>query len=82
MQGAPVWFRPIEPTAEWAYSAPRIAGLPSFSDEQAQVILEKGIGPNGISIRLPMHDYHLSRDDAQFIIAYLRSGGTGGQGKK
>ena len=73
LQGAAVWFRPVKPTANWAYSAPRLAGLPSFSDDQARTVLVKGIGPNGFAIRPPMHIYHLSSDDADAIIAYLRS---------
>ncbi len=73
LQGAAVWFRPIQPITEWAYSAPRLAGLPSFSDDQARTILEKGIGPNGLAIRLPMHMYHMSPEDSQAVIAYLRS---------
>ena len=68
----PVWLRPIEPIAEWAYSARLIAGLRSFANE-ARTVLEKGIGPDGLAIRLPMPTYHLSPDDAQAVIAYLRS---------
>jgi hypothetical protein len=77
LQGAAVWFRPIKPSANWAYSAPRLAGLPSFSDDQARTVLVKGIGPNGLAIRPPMHPYHLSPDDANAIIGYLRSGRKG-----
>jgi mono/diheme cytochrome c family protein len=73
LQGADVWFQPIAPMINWAYRAPRIAGLPTFSDEAAHQILEKGIGPNGYALRLPMHSYHLSNEDAADVIAYLRS---------
>lgn len=73
LQGAPVWFQPVEPISEWAYLAPRIAGLSNFSDEQARTILIQGLGPNGLAIRLPMHTYHLSPEDADAVIAYLRS---------
>lgn len=76
MQGAAVWFKPVAPITEWAYRAPGIAGLRSFSDDQARMILEKGIGPNGLALRLPMHTYHLSTEDAQAVIAYLRATGT------
>jgi hypothetical protein len=73
LHGADVWFQPITPMTDWAYRAPRIAGLSTFSDEAAHQILEKGIGPNGYTLRLPMHSYHLSNDDASAVIAYLRS---------
>lgn len=72
LQGAPIWFRPTKPVPNWGYWAPRLAGLPNFTDEQMRVILEQGIGPNGLPIRLPMHPYRLSAEDARAIIAYLR----------
>jgi len=73
LQGAALWFRPVQPMSDWAYSAPGIAGLMNFSDEQARTVLEKGIGPNGHAIRLPMHTYRLSPEDSQAVISYLRS---------
>ena len=51
-----------------AYSAPGIAELRNFSDQQSRAVLEKGIGPNGHAIRLPMHSYHLSPENTQAII--------------
>jgi hypothetical protein len=73
LQGAPIWFEPIQKPFDWAYRAPRIAGLPSFPDETARHILENSLGPNGYAPRLPMHSYHLPRADADAIISYLRS---------
>lgn len=73
LDGAPVWFQPVRQMTDWAFSAPSIAGLRSFSDEQARTILEKGVGPNGLPIRLPMHTYHLSPQDSGAVIGYLRS---------
>jgi mono/diheme cytochrome c family protein len=73
LQGAPTWFTPIHPTTDWAYAAPELAGLPSFSDSDMTMILEKGWQPNGRAIRPPMHVYHMSHEDAQAIVAYLRS---------
>ena len=73
LQGAPVWFKPIQPVRDWAYSAPPLAGLPGFSDADAMKVLERGVGPNGYPVRPPMHDYHMNHDDAAAIVAYLRS---------
>jgi mono/diheme cytochrome c family protein len=73
LQGAPIWIVPVHPDTNWAMRAPAIAGLSGFSDEQAQTILEKGIGPNGLAIQPPMHIYHMNHADATAIIAYLRS---------
>lgn len=73
LQGAPTWFTPIHPTTDWAYAAPALAGLPSFTDADMTMVLEKGWQPNGRPIRPPMHIYHMSHEDAQAIVAYLRS---------
>lgn len=73
LQGAPVWITPVHPDTNWAMRAPGIAGFPSFTEEQGEKILEQGVGPNGIPIRPPMHDYHLKHEDAVAIIAYLRT---------
>ncbi len=73
LQGATVWFQPIHPVPDWAYSAPRIAGLGSLTKEQALVVLERGLGPQGNPVRRPMHRYHMAPEDAEAIIAYLQS---------
>jgi mono/diheme cytochrome c family protein len=73
LQGAQTWISPVRPDPNWAENAPALAGLPSYTDAQAERILEQGIGPDGSPIRPPMHTYHLNRDDARAIVAYLRS---------
>jgi hypothetical protein len=72
LQGAPIWIRPVQSKEAWAMQAPALAGFP-YSDQQAQDILERGLGTNGIPIQPPMHAYHLQHADAVTIIAYLRS---------
>ena len=73
LQGAPIWIVPVHPMTNWSMRAPALAGLPGFTDAQAEDILEKGIGPNGLAIQPPMHVYHMTPADAQAVIAYLRS---------
>jgi mono/diheme cytochrome c family protein len=73
LQGAPTWITSVRPDSNWAERAPALAGMPGYTDAQAEQVLEKGIGPNGSALRLPMHTYHLKQDDARAIIAYLRS---------
>jgi len=73
LQGAPIWIMPVHPDPNWAERAPAIAGFPSFSEAQGERILEQGVGPNGLPIREPMHNYHLKHEDAVAIIAYLKS---------
>jgi mono/diheme cytochrome c family protein len=73
LQGAPIWIMPVHATSNWAMRAPGLAGFQGFTDEQGELVLEKGRGPNGLPIQPPMHIYHMNHADAQAIIAYLRS---------
>lgn len=73
LQGATIWIMPIHPDLNWAERVPPLAGLPSLSDEEAERVLEKGTGPEGETLRPPMHIYHMTPDDAKAVIAYLRS---------
>jgi hypothetical protein len=73
LQGAPIWISPVHPNPNWANNAPPLSGFGDYTDDQGEQILEKGVGPNGLAIRQPMHIYHMNREDALAIIAYLRS---------
>jgi len=73
LEGAPIWIMPVHSTSNWAMRAPGLAGFQGFTDEQGEMVLEKGVGPNGLAIQPPMHIYHMNHADAQAIIAYLRS---------
>jgi hypothetical protein len=73
LQGAPIWIMPVRPISNWADRAPALAGFPSFTEEEGERVLEKGIGPEGETLRPPMHIYHMRHEDAKAIIAYLKS---------
>lgn len=73
LQGAAIWIVPVHPMTNWAMRAPALAGLPGFTDAEAETVLEQGVGPNGLPIQPPMHVYHMAPADAQAIVAYLRS---------
>ncbi len=73
LQGAPMWFTPTVMQPDWAFRAPALAGLPSFTDSDMEMILEKGLQPDGRAIRPPMHVFHMNAEDTAAIIAYLRS---------
>jgi mono/diheme cytochrome c family protein len=73
LRGAPIWIKPVAPIQNWADSAPALAGLPSFTEAQAEKVLEDGTGPNGEALRPPMHIYHMAPADARAIVAYLKS---------
>jgi|SRR5580658_9040162 hypothetical protein len=73
LQGAPIWIMPVRPIQNWADHAPPLAGFPSYTEEEGERVLEKGIGPEGEVLRPPMHIYHMKPEDAKAIIAYLKS---------
>jgi mono/diheme cytochrome c family protein len=73
LRGAPIWIKPIAAIPHWADNAPALAGLPSFTEAQAEKVLEEGTGPNGEDLRPPMHIYHMAPADARAIVAYLKS---------
>lgn len=73
LQGASIWIEPVRPIRDWADRAPAIAGLPGLTDEEAERVLEKGTGPEGETLRPPMHIYHMNHADAKAIVAYLNS---------
>jgi mono/diheme cytochrome c family protein len=66
---------PFRPTVEmpWAEVAPQVAGLPTMSDEEAVHFFMTGQRPGGVPPRPPMPRYKMSRDEAEAVVAYLRS---------
>lgn len=73
LQGAPLGFAPTVPMPAWAPYAPAIAGLTQFTDEQALALLTEGKTVSGQPLRPPMPEYRFNREDAEAIVAYLRS---------
>jgi mono/diheme cytochrome c family protein len=73
LQGAPVWMRPAEPSTDWPLQAPRIAGTPPGSDAEMITLLTTGLWRNGKPLRPPMPQFRMSRQDAEAVVAYLRS---------
>lgn len=72
LMGATLLFRPtIE--IPWADVAPMIAGLPTMKDEEAVHFLMTGQRPGGVPPRPPMPRYKMTRDEAEAVVAYLRS---------
>jgi mono/diheme cytochrome c family protein len=72
-RGAPIPLRSPFPNQSWAVAAPAIAGLPGWSNEDARLLLTTGRRPMGYTPRPPMPPFRLSRDDADAVIAFLRS---------
>jgi mono/diheme cytochrome c family protein len=71
--GAPI---PVSKPAQWntwAEFAPRIAGLPQYTEEQMVRLLMTGIGREGKPLRAPMPTFKLTKQDAEDVVAYLKS---------
>jgi mono/diheme cytochrome c family protein len=73
LDGAPIWLMPAHPTSDWPLKAPRLAGTPPASDEDMVRLLETGIWRDGTHLRPPMPQFRMSHEDAQAVVAYLRS---------
>lgn len=62
------------PPSDWATRAPRNRGLLGYDDDQAMRLLTQGaIGRNGEQLRAPMPRFHMTREDAADVIAFMRS---------
>jgi mono/diheme cytochrome c family protein len=73
LEGAPVWLVPARPRGDWPVQAPRIAGSPGGSDADMIRLLTTGIWRDGTRLRPPMPQFRMSREDAESVVAYLRS---------
>ena len=73
LKGAPVPVSSPFPTQQWAFSAPAIAGLPGFADEDEIALLTTGRRLGTPAPKPPMPPFRLTREDAEAVVAYLRS---------
>jgi mono/diheme cytochrome c family protein len=73
LQGTMLPFKPIVPMPVWAEKTPSIAGLPGWEKDAAIKFLMTGIAYNGLPGRPPMPRYRFNQQDAEAIVAYLKS---------
>jgi mono/diheme cytochrome c family protein len=84
--GPPTWVR----DGKWCVRTPHIAGLPGWETEEAIQFLMNGARMGRHQPKDPMPPFHLNREDAEAVVAYLRSiggsapgqGGGAGSGEK
>lgn len=72
-EGAPIPVSKPPQWSAWAEFAPRIAGLPQYTEEQMVTLLTTGVGREGKPLRSPMPSFRLTRQDAADVTAYLKS---------
>ncbi|HTW56995.1 MAG TPA: c-type cytochrome [Terriglobales bacterium] len=73
LKGAPIDFKLTVPMPVWADKSPNIAGLPGWEKDAAIKFLMTGIAYNGLPGRPPMPQFRFNVQDAQAIVAYLKS---------
>jgi mono/diheme cytochrome c family protein len=73
LAGAPVFYEAAQPVSGWPITAPRLAGLPPGSDAEIITLLTTSIGRTGEPPRWPMPRFHMTRADAEAVVAYLKS---------
>jgi mono/diheme cytochrome c family protein len=61
------------PGKEWAVKTPALAGLPGFTDAQIIQLLTEGRAGDRPAPRAPMPPFRMMRQDAEAIVAFLRS---------
>jgi mono/diheme cytochrome c family protein len=57
----------------WAYQAPNIRGMTGYTEQEGIRLLTEGVTRGGTPPRPPMLRFHMSRDDARAVVAYLKS---------
>jgi mono/diheme cytochrome c family protein len=80
----PVAAPPFIPEGAWCVTTPRIAGLPGFTDDEAVEFFMNGARLGRHQPKWPMPPFHLSRADAEALVAYLRTlpeSGTAAEGR-
>jgi hypothetical protein len=74
LQGAPMPVASPFPRQQWAFQAPKIAGLPGGWTEADMVkFLQTGESPTGRRPQPPMPPFRFNAEDAQAVAAYLKS---------
>jgi mono/diheme cytochrome c family protein len=73
LKGGPLQLQQTYPVATWATREPRIAGGPAGTDDQFITLMTTGISRTGAPLNLPMPQFRMTREDAQAVLAYLKS---------
>jgi hypothetical protein len=68
-----VFFQPARAVPGWAIVAPRLAFLPPGRDAEIITLLTTGVWSDGKPPKLPMPRFHMTRSDAEAVLAYLKS---------
>jgi mono/diheme cytochrome c family protein len=73
LKGGPLQIKPTYPVPNWAVITPRLAGGPPNTDAEFIRLITTGIARTGAPPRAPMPTFHMTRADAEAVLAYLKS---------
>ena len=73
LKGGPVQIQPTYPSPHWAVNVPRIAGGPPGTEADFIKLVTTGIARTGQPPNPPMPQFHMTREDARAVLAYLKS---------
>jgi len=73
LHGGPTQTRSTYPSPSWAIVEPRIAGAPPGTDAEIITLLTTGISRTGKPPNPPMPPFRMTREDAEAVLAYLKS---------
>jgi hypothetical protein len=73
LKGTELPFKPSVPMPVWADKSVNIAGLPGWDHDAAVKFMMTGIAYNGLPARPPMPQYRYNQQDAEAVVAYLKS---------
>jgi mono/diheme cytochrome c family protein len=73
LEGAALWLQSAEPVADWPLRAPRIAGALPGTDDEMIILLTTGIWRTGTYLRPPMPQFRMTRQDAEAVVAFLKT---------
>ena len=73
LKGGPVQIEPTYPSPHWAVQVPRIASGPPGTDADFIKLMTRGIARTGNPPNPPMPPFHMTREDAEAVLAYLKT---------
>jgi mono/diheme cytochrome c family protein len=73
LQGGPLFWQPAHSLPDFPQLAPRLAGTPPANDDEMVTLLTTGVWKDGTKLREPMPQFRLTKEDAQAVVAYLKT---------
>jgi mono/diheme cytochrome c family protein len=76
LEGGPLFWQPAHSLPNYPQLAPRLAGTPPANDDEMVTLLTTGVWKDGTKLREPMPQFRMTKEDAQAVIAYLKTMNT------